>query len=207
VPAMGINAFVAALSADWPRVLAQLPAEGRARLVELARRFDAEETERARTKVAHAMAGLLLDHLPDDDPVCQAFNDTRLIAVQLSSVRWFSLNPETEDDSPRQRILRTPMALAHEMRSTGADPDAADLIRLTRADGSWALPRFQFDPTERPIPLVLRINHLLDAETDPWGVSDWWLSPNPWLCGVPAELLGRATDIDLVAAAVAAVEG
>ncbi|TDB82202.1 hypothetical protein E1264_31675 [Actinomadura sp. KC216] len=83
----------------------------------------------------------------------------------------------------------------------GHGPPDPDLILLDRPDGGVQFPAFQFGADGRPIPLVLRINRLLDVQDDPWGVADWWLGPNTWLDAAPADLLGRADDRELLSAA------
>ena len=48
--------------------------------------------------------------------------------------------------------------------------------------GRYLYPSFQFDAaTAKVRPIVVEINHLIDAKNDPWGVSSWWLSPSGWL--------------------------
>ena len=105
------------------------------------------------------------------------------------------------------RLLGAPAVTAMEMRRRGADPCLHGLIRLWPEQGGVRLPSFQFTPTGEPRPLVLEINILLGVSEDPWGVADWWLSPNTWLTGVPADLLDNVDEDRLRAAAAAAVEG
>ncbi|WP_342664828.1 hypothetical protein [Jongsikchunia kroppenstedtii] len=39
-------------------------------------------------------------------------------------------------------------------------------------------PAFQFDTADHRVrPIVAKINQLLGAQDDPWGVASWWLSP------------------------------
>jgi hypothetical protein len=86
----------------------------------------------------------------------------------------------------------------------GPDRTADDgLIRLPRPDGSRQLPLFQFDDALWPHDLVVRVNRLLDAEDDPWGVADWWVSPHAVLVDPPATLLGTAREAEIWAAASA----
>jgi hypothetical protein len=73
----------------------------------------------------------------------------------------------------------------------------------------YLYPAFQLDLERgRVRPVVERVNGVLCAAEDPWGVASWWLSPNGRLDGVsPASLLG---DVDaegrLVDAATALAE-
>lgn len=48
--------------------------------------------------------------------------------------------------------------------------------------GRYLYPAFQFDATTAAVrPIVAEVNRLLDAKTDPWGVTSWWISPSGWL--------------------------
>lgn len=105
------------------------------------------------------------------------------------------------------RLLGAPAVTAIEVRRRGVDPDLHGLIRLWSEQAVVRLPSFQFTPTGEARPLVLEINILLGVAEDPWGVADWWLSPNTWLTGVPADLLDNVEENRLRAAAIAAVEG
>ncbi|GAA3070323.1 hypothetical protein GCM10020254_12660 [Streptomyces goshikiensis] len=51
------------------------------------------------------------------------------------------------------------------------------------------------------------MNALLDADHDPWGAADWWLSPNGWLDDVPQRLLDTPRERHLVTAAELLTEG
>jgi hypothetical protein len=57
---------------------------------------------------------------------------------------------------------------------------------------SYLYPAFQFDVgRKRVIPVVERVNKLLEANKDPWGVASWWTTPSERLNGrCPHELLG-----------------
>jgi hypothetical protein len=82
----------------------------------------------------------------------------------------------------RERVLAEPALTETEARRRGVGPGATDLIRVPR-DGGFLLPRFQFAPAAGPLPAVLAVNSVLGADRDPWGVADWWLSPDAWLAG------------------------
>jgi hypothetical protein len=60
----------------------------------------------------------------------------------------------------------------------------------------YLYPVFQFDPTRRTIhAVVCRVNELLDARHDPWGVASWWSTPRESLKGRrPADLVGTAQE-------------
>ena len=98
------------------------------------------------------------------------------------------------------RLLRVPALSEAGLRGRGADPRQAHLIRLS-GQGGPRYPAFQFDASGRPLPLVLAVNELLDADADPWGAADWWLGRNTWLGGrVPASLIGQDADAVLATA-------
>ncbi|MEV6425294.1 hypothetical protein [Streptomyces sp. NPDC051662] len=105
-------------------------------------------------------------------------------------------------DLVRRRVLAVTPVLsedeAHALRRNGM---ARDLIRLDRPGEATAFPRFQFEPSGRPREVVVRVNRLLGADRDPWGVTAWWLASNVWLGKPPAALLGADRDDELVACA------
>lgn len=128
---------------------------------------------------------------------------------KAGTAEWRQLTPATAKVRPPvdSWILAAAAVSEANVRRRGGDPDLPGLIRLHRPDGRVSLPTFQFTRAGEPKPLVLRINELLGADADPWGVADWWLCPNVWLAGTPADLLDTLDDHVMVAAAVAAVEG
>ncbi|MER7705064.1 hypothetical protein ABTX81_19485 [Kitasatospora sp. NPDC097605] len=103
-------------------------------------------------------------------------------------------------------LLAADSVSAADYRAGGHDPGDPDLIRLTDRQGTVRLPAFQFDGASgRPLPVVVAVNRLLDADDDPWGVADWWLGANAWLEAVPARLLGTTGEHALLAAARAEI--
>lgn len=154
----------------------QAPHDLLLRHVSLGRAEDAPDEPRAAAAEPGATGP---DRTPEPDPA--------------PAVRWASA---------RDRILAEPSLTAGELRDEfGVDVGEADLIRLRTRHRAEVLPAFQFDSEGRPRPLVLTINGILGAATDPWGVADWWLGPNMWLDAAPAELLGAGLDDQLLAAA------
>jgi len=99
-----------------------------------------------------------------------------------------------------EAALDVPSYSDSDIRRRGIDPGQS-LIRLADELGRVQYPAFQFDQTGRPIEVVVRINSLLGAYDDPWGVVDWWLAPNIWLGAAPVDLLGEPDEETLVAAA------
>ncbi|MBA2807789.1 hypothetical protein E0500_010295 [Streptomyces sp. KM273126] len=117
-------------------------------------------------------------------------------------------DPEELRRTARERLLAAPALSSEEYAGllTGG-PEPAGLIRLPDPGRGTRYPRFQFRPgTAEPLPVVRRINELLQADLDPWGAADWWLGGNVWLRGVPAELLGTLHDEQLISAAAELVE-
>jgi hypothetical protein len=109
--------------------------------------------------------------------------------------------PDPATTSADAMLLAAPALTAQQVRENGSDPDSDELIRLTAASGAVRLPAFQFGSDGRPIRVVVKINRLLQADEDPWGVADWWLGANAWLNAVPADLLGQIDDELLTLAA------
>jgi hypothetical protein len=202
-----------ALSPDTRRLLGDL-------LDRLAAQGEGELTWEARNE----LVDLLLEVLPEDHPVRAAVLDTQRGTAVLED--WTTVARELlaqlddglDDDpglvpvSPREvrywatrRLLAAPSLTEDDLHRIGLDPDDPRLIHLERYDGSSHWPEFQFGPDGGPVPLVLAINRMLDAEEDPWGAADWWLGPNSWLGDVPARLLGRVSD-DLLVSAARAVD-
>ncbi|WNI16106.1 hypothetical protein [Actinacidiphila sp. ITFR-21] len=113
------------------------------------------------------------------------------------------LSPDGIFRAVAARLLAAPALTPAQLRRlpAGADPDHPHLIRLCLDGAPVQLPAFQFDGQGRAEAVVLRVNEMLDAARDPWGVADWWLGPDPWLAAPPADLLRRGLDARLVAAA------
>ncbi|MER6912781.1 hypothetical protein ABT354_14025 [Streptomyces sp. NPDC000594] len=136
--------------------------------------------------------------LPDEDEL------TALVRL-LDSVEWPVLAPESAAlfREIQQVLLAAPARGPDRLdTATAADPAGAGLIRLTDPDGRARYPDFQFDPgTGAPRYLVTKINRMLLADQDPWGAAGWWLGENILLAGIPADLIGRAPDEALSAAA------
>jgi hypothetical protein len=221
--------FYRALLEQWDDVLSRLPAEHAGRVQALvadvvAGRLDPDD-------VIVDLAGLLAPVLHEGDAVLEALTGDRRAVLEADSdldveAEFHRIvaglgdlvlrtRPERRTEPPnspaavwrraRRRLLRVPHLV--EPPAVGAQGAAADdgLIRLPRRDGGHQLPRFQFDDDLRPHDLVMRVNRLLDADDDPWGVADWWVSPHAVLDDPPATLLGTTREHELWAAASALV--
>lgn len=80
--------------------------------------------------------------------------------------------------------------------------DRGDIIGY-ELSGRYLYPAFQFDAaTGRVRPIVVEVNHLLDAKEDPWAVASWWLSPTGWLSDgtSPADLAAQGGRVDQIRA-------
>jgi hypothetical protein len=73
---------------------------------------------------------------------------------------------------------------------------------------SYVYPTFQFDIRRRRVhPIVERVNKLLEAKNDPWGVASWWITPSERLNGrCPRDLLGKREEPGIEALANAELE-
>jgi hypothetical protein len=210
------------LADHWDSVGGQLAGPAAERFRALVRRVSAAAaTPGERMDAAAELVDLLIGELSAEHPVRRAIGDSAArrgpVAEQappdaaqeavLAELRRLldsgRATPESIAAEAERRLLAAPALSAADLRDRGGDPDQAHLIRLTGPQGR-RLPVFQFDAGGQPIPVVLYINTLLDADADPWGVADWWLGRNAWLGGAPAESLGRVSDETLVGAARAA---
>ncbi|MCX4529756.1 MULTISPECIES: hypothetical protein [unclassified Streptomyces] len=212
-------ARLAAAAAEWDELHPRLAPEALRQLALLLaalRIADPEAAERA----ALLAARLLGEQLPDRFP-----GESRLTATPAptDAVTAGHLGFSAEDlavlvldghrmvgpvlGEVRERLLAAPSLGDAEALEGGCDPYAPGLIRLHGAGGVIRLPAFQFAADGRARPLVREVNALLDADHDPWGAADWWLSPNGWLDGVPARLLGTPQEQRLVSAAELLTEG
>lgn len=168
--------------------------------------------EPVRLAVSQRIAVLLFDALPADHPVVVTGNRLAVAPPDTRSSigRFTLLRMRVVAQAPlpaADRILMADWDTPRALRRRGIDPDFPPLIRLERPDGGVVVPLFQFGDDGRPRDTVLRINVLLDAYDDPWGVADWWLSGNVWLHGAPVELLDGPDEDNLLAAAQAAAGG
>ncbi|SFY22970.1 hypothetical protein OH786_19170 [Streptomyces atratus] len=177
---------------------------------------------RALKGVKHALIPLPFDHpvyLALDSPrfagpatePTDAVAGARSLLVRLSEPQPVP-DPAAIIRSVQARLRAEP-ALDHPVvdarcHSSGLGAPPPELIRLDDTEHGDRYPAFQFaGAAGGPIPVVLRVNRILLADTDPWGAADWWLSGNVWLGGKPAALLGELPDEQLVGAATALVEG
>jgi hypothetical protein len=212
---LGTYLFVATLRDHLEEVLLSVDAEQRERLAALVERLTTEQDARARVSVVFELIDLLGAELPVDHPVRRAMarEDVRygsapadlepvLLDLRQAVREYWPGGPDPDEmlRQAKERLLGAAMYSAGDVRAQGQDPGAAGLIRLRR-DGDVLLPAFQFDRAGVPLPVVVEVNRILRADTDPWGVADWWLGRDPWLGAVPSALIGQVPDATLVSAA------
>jgi hypothetical protein len=217
---MALADMVSALAQHWDDVSARLDDGERAELRRLIDVASAADDER-RAEAALDIVELLLPVLPIGHPVERAIasgvryqsgtagqRGSALLAA-MAELRRVQANAATPASAvwqaAQRRLLAAPCLSEAQVRAHGQNPALSGLIRLD-ADGGTRLPAFQFDEQGVPRSLVIRINHLLDSDADPWGVADWWLCPNAWLAATPADVLGIVEDSLLVATARAETE-
>lgn len=203
---------LAAAAARWDRLSERLRPEIRNRLVELLAVARAPERGEAARLAADRAASLLRERLPDEfgegasarrvavhdaaggPPTVQGFAAEDLAVLLIDGHRMVGpvLGPV------RERLLAEPALDPDTVERRGGSPYSPDLIRLRGPGGRLRLPSFQFSEDALPWLTVLEVNALLNADHDPWGVADWWLSDNAWLGTCPARLLGSGRDRQLV---------
>lgn len=203
--------FLVTLAGHWPAVLNELEPDDRVRFTELVRRLRAAVTSQEATEVSLELRQFT-HNLPPRHPVREAASSARYATgsavVDLADIATIlggldhQIGPDNDED-PEAWLRAAPSLSEQEVSAFGIAPDRTDLIRLPGADSQPRLPAFQFRADGQPVPVVLTVNELLDANADPWGVADWWLGENAWLEAIPAELIGRVADTVLVQAAQA----
>ncbi|MDA3627823.1 hypothetical protein OU415_20475 [Saccharopolyspora sp. WRP15-2] len=203
---MSQQGMLDALTAEWDDVADRLDPETFTRLVSLVAELQEADADTA-AMVAEDIAGLLGDVLPVEHPVRRALAEPES-RFRRPEVAWEQLSTGLRDrltgsaPSPRLDRLRAVESLdAQQIAAAGVDPADPDLIRLPSGTGDNRWPAFQFDADGSPREPVRAVNRQLQAAADPWGAADWWLGPNDWLGGVPAQLLGQVDDDVLVEAA------
>ncbi|MFF8381436.1 hypothetical protein ACF07V_35600 [Streptomyces sp. NPDC015661] len=214
---MNPYAVLAAAAARWERVADGLDGPRRERLAEHLATVRRATDEQGRATAAQAAVHVLREGLPDEfgtegearwaadvlDDAYLGFHAEDLAVLLLDGHRMVGpvLGPV------RERLLAAPALNADTVLRRGGDPYARELIRLRGAGGVLRLPRFQFSEGTLPWMAVLEVNRLLEADRDPWGAADWWLSANAWLGAAPAELLGGPMEHQLADLAGFLMEG
>ncbi|MDT0445431.1 hypothetical protein [Streptomyces johnsoniae] len=194
---------LAAAAADWDGIRARVAEDGELRLLLDEMRVAPPGSDR-RVLAAESAAGALARLLPErfaeaaagrwTGPTTEVsvlgFTATDLAALLLDGHGMAGpvLGPV------RDRLLAAAAVTADELRRRGGDPAAPGLLRLPGPGGEPRWPAFQFAADGTPWPEVVEVNEVLDAVRDPWGVADWWFSPNAWLAGaVPAHVVGTGS--------------
>ncbi|MFI1098885.1 hypothetical protein [Streptomyces melanogenes] len=219
---MNPYAVLAAAAAEWDTVGPRLDADVREELavllarVRAAARFEADPAgtvERAvellRTRLPDRFgpgrfaATAFLADTGELDATYLGFRAEDLAVLLLDGHRM--VGPVL--GAVRERLLAAPAVDGDTVLRAGGDPYAPGLVRLRGEGGVLRLPAFQFSEGTLPWLVVLEVNEVLRADTDPWGAADWWLSENAWLGTAPVRLLGTPGDRRLAATARHLVEG
>jgi hypothetical protein len=93
---------------------------------------------------------------------------------------------DSSADNPLHLQVMTRLAHLDSLPDDGRD---GPLVRLPFQPDDVRIPVFQIAPTGQPYDVVLEVNRLLLAETDPWGVACWWIDADEGLTRPPAELI------------------
>jgi len=223
---VALEELISVLAENWDDVLDRMDPQAGAELSHLVRRIITGDSDEI-IDAAIELAPLLLAWLPAAHPAAAAarsggyrrsggppgplVSPTLLARLDRLGLRPALLDRDISGPEPldpeeiwagaRRRLLQAPSMSAAQVTALGNDPVRSELIRLERDDGTAQWPLFQFGPDGALLPLVRRINEMLGAGDDPWGVADWWLGPNAWLDGVPAQLIGVLADEVLLATA------
>jgi len=186
------------LARTWDEVTAALSGAAREEALAVARRYSTADHDE-RIDLALELVELISGELPREHPFRRALardghlmTETAVLeeALLLLADELAGWTPEQALRLAKEALLAAPSLDDREARAE----DGAPLVRLPAFDGTVRLPSFQFTGTGRPRAVVLRINTLLGAAEDPWGVASWWLRPSGSLGAAPAELLDIVAD-------------
>ena len=135
-----------------------------------------------------------------------------LDGLERSALDQARLQGETFESIWREPMLKPgDAALALGARAANREKvrrlrERSTLLGLPSGSG-FLYPAFQFDTPRRGLfPEVMKVNELLDATGDPWGVASWWMGENARLTKRPIDCVGTDRAADLVEAAGALVE-
>ncbi|GAB3408145.1 hypothetical protein [Flindersiella endophytica] len=207
---MALAEALLVLAERWDEVLAGLDSETSELLERHAAELVAAKSSAVAAPVADQLLDILAEHLPVDHPIFVAMYADQAVRFTSSKEAWpqiaAGLRRYLNVGASESQLLEVDAYRPDQIEWAGVDPSRPDLIRLEAPDGSIRLPAFQFDNERHPLPLVLEINRLLDADIDPWGVADWWLGQNIWLGDRPVNLIDPDYPDTLLAAARAELE-
>jgi hypothetical protein len=152
--------------------------------------------------------GVVLHHLSDGSTLGEfivGLDESENMPEDLSWQARIELGPDPtwleRDDSPerlelatevRKMLMSEPYFEVTKVQEMLGTEDVEGLINdgtilAYRDHGDALFPAFQFDPkTNRPFEVVSRINVMLDAPHDGWGVTGWWVQASGRLPEHPA---------------------
>ena len=126
----------------------------------------------------------------------------RLRHVLQDAIRDISLSQKRQArliGKAKQAIMREPMLKDHDLGNQVEQHRVSSAVIGLRSDRGYVYPQFQFDPDRGCVyDAVRRVNTILNAAADPWGIAAWWFSPHAGLETRPCDLVGggRATERD-----------
>ena len=195
----------ASTSAQAAAMLAELPRE------ELTETLQSILSQRLGPQKAATLRVYIAAFLDEQDQVDRLAGHASNVIAHLDARRQQQLFIRS---AAHRAVLDEPLlessAVATALGRTGANGrEAASKLRLAgrlvgiRQQNRFLYPAFQFDLDHHRVHEVAeRINCLLGALGDPWGVAAWWISANPRLGGrAPKDLLGTTQEPDLLALA------
>jgi hypothetical protein len=164
---------------------------------------------------SEAVFGLVAQALPADHPAWLALRartgpgpvrGSSQPDVDLIDLADLALaSPLAEVDAAADALVEQSNAALLRFGAAPADPEVEDdeLWLSVRVGDEEYYPLFQFASAEpyRQYELVARLRPKLGADEDPAGAAAWWLTVNPWLRAMPAELLGTDREGEIAYAA------
>jgi hypothetical protein len=133
-----------------------------------------------------------LEQLSRPSPLREHLDQTAIVAEAMRAVRSEKMLTATEVSNLRgSRSTTNPRQYAARLRREG------DLLALPIRKNSFEYPAFQFDRRGQIFPVARKVNALLGAASDPWGVASWWVSPHGALphSASPRTLLGKQDEM------------
>lgn len=218
-PLQRLAAAVPSLSGDDLAAITELIVEqagkrlSPGRALELGARF--ASCHPALTEREPAIRSLLASVLASDAVVENVAGEPRRVVDSAASADHLMRQARIAGESVAAIWDQELLTSGETARRLGAKPTNREKVNAQRRR-SWLLgvprhrgrqylyPAFQIDPARREVFSEARkVNQLLDAASDPWGVASWWVSVNGRLDARPMDLLGTPDAGSIVHAAAA----